>query len=193
MKISVEENAENWTTSSLLVGPPLEVFERLNRVLQWVALLVGWMSNFSSVSPHMHDGSHWLLISQRISYSIAVLVVPCVLVLRCAPSYLRVWCCSASGACSATRCKLLLTYSTRYHIVLYSCGPVHLEWPHMWATLFASGKVLQVTQVLLLVMAGPRALLRRFLKGRYISSNNKWMNEWTCWGMWILDWNCSCS
>src|SRR5688572_29429107 len=71
---------------SILVGLPLGVLGRLDRVLRSAARLIGRIPKFGSVSAYMRDVLHWLPVAQRISYRIAALVSR--FILGCAPSYL---------------------------------------------------------------------------------------------------------
>lgn len=71
---------------SILIGLPLGVLGRLDRVLRSAARLVGHIPKYASVSAYMRDVLHWLPVAQRISYRIASLVSRCLL--GCAPSYL---------------------------------------------------------------------------------------------------------
>ena len=75
---------------SILVGLPLGVLGRLDRVLRSAARLIGRIPKFGSVSAYMRDVLHWLPVAQRISYRIASLVSRSIL--GCAPSYLRNLC-----------------------------------------------------------------------------------------------------
>ena len=75
---------------SLLVGLPLGVLGRLDRVLRSAARLIGRIPKFAPVSAYMRDVLHWRPESQRISYRIAAMVSRCVL--GCAPYYLRDLC-----------------------------------------------------------------------------------------------------
>ena len=79
---------------SILMGLPLALTARLDRVLRSAARLIGRLPKRASVSAYMHDTLHWLPISQRINYRIAALVWRCLL--GCAPVYLRELCCPVS-------------------------------------------------------------------------------------------------
>src|SRR6218665_2923795 len=81
--------------SSILVGLPLAQTPRLDRVLRCAAHLIGRIPKYGSVSAYMRDTLHWLPISQRISYRIAVLVWQCFL--GSAPGYLCELCRPVSG------------------------------------------------------------------------------------------------
>ena len=72
--------------SSVLVGLPLGLIGRLDRVLRSAARLIGHLPKYAPVSAYMRDVLHWLPVSQRISYRVAALVRRCLL--GCAPSYL---------------------------------------------------------------------------------------------------------
>jgi len=65
--------------SSILVGLPLALTARLDRVLRCAAHLIVHILKYASVSTYMCDMLHWLPIAQRISYRIAVLVWWCLL------------------------------------------------------------------------------------------------------------------
>src|SRR6218665_378152 len=65
--------------SSILVGLPMALIARLDRVLHCAARLIGRILKYASVSAYMRDTLQWLPIAQRISYSIAVLVWRCLL------------------------------------------------------------------------------------------------------------------
>jgi len=80
---------------SILVGLPLVLTARLDRVLRSAARLIGRIPKCAPVSAFMRDTLHWLPISQRISYRIAALVWRCLL--GCAPAYLRELCCPVSA------------------------------------------------------------------------------------------------
>src|SRR6218665_1708353 len=54
--------------SSILVGLPLALTARLDRVLRCAARLIGRIPKYGSVSAYMRDTLHWLPIAQRISY-----------------------------------------------------------------------------------------------------------------------------
>ena len=71
---------------SLLVGLPLKVLGRLDRVLRSAARLIAHLPKFAPISAYMRDVLHWLPVAQRISYRVAALVSRCIL--GCAPSYL---------------------------------------------------------------------------------------------------------
>src|SRR6218665_3043944 len=75
---------------SVLVGLPLGLIGRLDRVLRYAARLIGHIPNYSSVSAYMHDVLRWLPVSQRILYRISALVWRSVT--GCAPSYLTDLC-----------------------------------------------------------------------------------------------------
>jgi hypothetical protein len=75
---------------SILVGLPLGVLGRLDRVMRSAARLIGRIPKFGSVSAYMRDVLHWLPVAQRIPYRIAALVSRCIV--GCAPSYLRDLC-----------------------------------------------------------------------------------------------------
>jgi len=60
--------------SSILVGLPLALNARLDRVLRCTARPIGCILQYASVSAYMHDMLHWLPIAQSISYRLAVLV-----------------------------------------------------------------------------------------------------------------------
>ena len=100
---------------SILVGLPLGVLGRLDRVLRSAARLIGRIPKFASVSAYMRDVLHWLPVAQRISYRIAALVSRCIL--GCAPSYLRDLCRPVSDVVarrslrSATRGELLVPWA----------------------------------------------------------------------------------
>ena len=81
--------------SSVLVGLPLGLIERLDRVLRSAARLIGHIPKYAPVSAYMRDVLHWLPASQRISYRIAALVWRCLL--GSAPSYLSDLCQPVSG------------------------------------------------------------------------------------------------
>src|SRR6218665_307509 len=71
---------------SVLVGLPLGLIGRLDRVLQSAARLTGHIPKYASVSAYMRDVLHWLPVSQRILYRISALVWRSVA--GCAPLYL---------------------------------------------------------------------------------------------------------
>ena len=79
---------------SILVGLPLALIARLDRVLRSAARLIGRIHKFASVSAYMHGTLHWLPVSQRVEYRIAALVWRCLL--GYAPTYLRELCCPVS-------------------------------------------------------------------------------------------------
>src|SRR6218665_2703161 len=54
--------------SSILVGLPLALTARLDRVLRCAAHLIVHILKYASVSTYMCDMLHWLPIAQRISY-----------------------------------------------------------------------------------------------------------------------------
>src|SRR6218665_3023162 len=60
--------------SSILVGLPLALTARLDRVLRCAARLIGCIPKYAFVSIYMRDTLHWLPVAQRISYGVAVLV-----------------------------------------------------------------------------------------------------------------------
>ena len=76
--------------SSVLVGLPLGLIGRLERVLRSAARLIGRIPKYAPVSAYMRDVLHWLPVSQRISYRVAALVWRCRL--SCAPMYLSSLC-----------------------------------------------------------------------------------------------------
>src|SRR6218665_1788828 len=59
---------------SFLVGLPLSLIGRLDRVLRSAARLIGHIPKYASVSAYMRDVLHWLPVSQRILYRILALV-----------------------------------------------------------------------------------------------------------------------
>src|SRR6218665_3682290 len=59
---------------SVLVGLPLGLVGRLDRVLRSAACLIGHIPKYASVSAYMRDVLHWLPVSQRILYRISALV-----------------------------------------------------------------------------------------------------------------------
>ena len=65
--------------SSILVGLPLALIARLDRVLRCAARLIGPLPMLRFQLITMRDKLHWLPIAQRISYRIAVLVWRCLL------------------------------------------------------------------------------------------------------------------
>ena len=60
--------------SSVLVGLPLGLIGRLDRVLRSAARLIDHLPKYASVSAYMRDVLHWFPVSQRISYRVAALV-----------------------------------------------------------------------------------------------------------------------
>lgn len=76
---------------SILVGLPLVLIARLDRVLRSAARLIGRISKYAPVSLCMRDTLHWLLILQRIRYRLTALVWKCLV--GSAPAYLRELCC----------------------------------------------------------------------------------------------------
>ena len=58
---------------SVLVGLPLTMTARLDRVLRSGARLIGGIPKYASISGYMRDTLHWLPIRQRIFYRVAVL------------------------------------------------------------------------------------------------------------------------
>lgn len=60
--------------SSVLVGLPLYLIARLDRVLRWAARLVERIPKYGSVTAYILDTLHWFSVAQRISYPVAVLV-----------------------------------------------------------------------------------------------------------------------
>src|SRR6218665_311835 len=83
---------------SVLVGLPLGLIGRLDRVLRSAAHLIGHIPKYASVSAYMRDVLHLLPVSQRISYRISALVWRSVT--GCAPSYLTDLCRSVSDLAS---------------------------------------------------------------------------------------------
>jgi len=81
--------------SSILVGLPLALTARLDRVLLCASRLIVRIPKYGYVSAYMRDTLHWLPIAQRISYRIAVLVRRCLL--GSAPGYLCKFCRPVSG------------------------------------------------------------------------------------------------
>jgi hypothetical protein len=71
---------------SVLVGLPGSLIARLDRVLRSAARLIGHIPRYSPVSTYMRDTLHWLPVSQRINFRIAVFVWRSLL--GCAPVYL---------------------------------------------------------------------------------------------------------
>src|SRR6218665_3220962 len=53
-------------THSVLVGLPLGLIGRLDRVLRSAARLIGHIPKYASVSAYMRDVLHWLPVSQGI-------------------------------------------------------------------------------------------------------------------------------
>ena len=79
----------------MLVGLPLALVARLDRVLRSAARLIGRIPKFAPVSAYIHDTLHWLPVSQRIQFRIAALVWRCLL--GTAPAYLCELCCPVSA------------------------------------------------------------------------------------------------
>jgi len=79
---------------SVLVGLPLTLTARLDRVLCSAACLIGVSLKYAPISGYMQDTLHWLPIWQRIFYKVAVLVWHCLLGI--APVYLQELCCPVS-------------------------------------------------------------------------------------------------
>src|SRR6218665_1432265 len=75
---------------SVLVGLPLTMTARLDRVLRSAAFLIGGVPKYASISGYMRDTLHWLPIRQRIFYRVAVLVWHCLI--GFAPDYLQELC-----------------------------------------------------------------------------------------------------
>src|SRR6218665_672587 len=75
---------------SVLVGLPLTMTARLDRVLRSAARLIGGVPEYASISGYMRDTLHWLPIRQRIFYRVAVLVWHCLI--GFAPVYLQELC-----------------------------------------------------------------------------------------------------
>ena len=75
---------------SVLVGLPLTMTARLDRVLRSAARLIGGVPKYASISGYMRDTLHWLPIRQRIFYRVAVLVWHCLI--GFAPVYLQELC-----------------------------------------------------------------------------------------------------
>src|SRR6218665_3007171 len=71
---------------SVLVGVPLGLIGRLDRVLRSAARVIAHILKYASVSAYMHDVLHRLPVSQRILCRISVLGWR--YVTGCAPSYL---------------------------------------------------------------------------------------------------------
>ena len=53
---------------SVLVGLPLGLIGRLDRILRSAARLVGRIPKYASVSAYMRDVLHWLSVSQHIFF-----------------------------------------------------------------------------------------------------------------------------
>src|SRR6218665_65741 len=59
---------------SVLVGLPLGLIGRLDRILRSAARLIGHIPKYACVSAYMRDVLHWLSVSQRILYRVSALV-----------------------------------------------------------------------------------------------------------------------
>src|SRR6218665_3193615 len=75
---------------SVLVGLPLGLIGRLDRVLLPADRLIFHIPKYASVSAYMRDILHWIPVPQRIVYMISALVWRSVT--GCAPSYLTDLC-----------------------------------------------------------------------------------------------------
>src|SRR6218665_2264704 len=64
----------NYSSSSLYIGLPATRLNCLDRVLRSAARLIGRVSKFDHISAYMRDVLHWLPLSQRIQFRVAVLV-----------------------------------------------------------------------------------------------------------------------
>ena len=64
---------------AILMGLPLGLIGRLDRVLRSAARLIGHIRKYSPVTAYMRDVLRWLPVSQRISYRVAALVWQCLL------------------------------------------------------------------------------------------------------------------
>src|SRR6218665_194862 len=97
---------------SVLVGLPLGLIGRLDRVLRSAAPLIGHILKYASVSVYMRDVLHWLPVSQSILYRISALVWRSVT--GCDPSYFTDLCrpvsdlASRRALCSSNRGELLV-------------------------------------------------------------------------------------
>ena len=131
---------------SILVGLPLGVLGRLDRVLRSAARLIGRIPKFSSVSTYMRDVLHWLPIAQRIHYRIAALVSRCIL--GCAPSYLRILCRPVSdiearrALRSAAKGQLLVP---RARLATRQCRAFSVVGPSIWNDLPPNLHLLHLT------------------------------------------------
>src|SRR6218665_755169 len=85
---------------SVLVGLPVGLVGRLDRVPRSAARLIGHIPKYASVSAYMYmrDVLHWLPVSQSILYRISALVWRSVT--GCAPSYLTDLCMPVSDLAS---------------------------------------------------------------------------------------------
>jgi len=91
----------------ILVGLPLRVLGRLDRVIRSAARHIGRIRKFGSVSAYMRDVLHWLPVAQRIPYWIAALVSCCIV--GCAPSYLRDLCSPVSDVVARRALRSAMT------------------------------------------------------------------------------------
>ena len=63
--------------NALLYGVTDGVLRRLHSVLQSAARLITGIRRFDHITPTLRDTLHWLLISQRITFKIALMVFDC--------------------------------------------------------------------------------------------------------------------
>src|SRR6218665_377993 len=159
----------------VLVGLPLGLIGRLDRVLRFAAHLIGHIPKYASIYDYMRDVLHWLPVPQRILYRISALVWRSVT--GCAPSYLTDPCrpvsdlASRRALCSSARGELLVP---RVRSALKQRRAFSVIGPLTWNELPLKLRLLPGTMCLLsasfvghfsLTVAGLRAPLNRFLEG----------------------------
>ena len=63
--------------NSLLYGATAHITRRLQVVMNAAALLICGLKRFDHITPAVRDELHWLPISQRVDYKVALLVYKC--------------------------------------------------------------------------------------------------------------------
>src|SRR6218665_3229586 len=160
---------------SVLVGLPLSLIGRLDRVLRSAARLIGHIPKYASVSAYTRDVLHWLPVSQRILYRISALVWRSVT--GCAPSYLTDLCRPVSDLASRRALRSSARVSSWFLGPALRLSSVELSLllapPLGMNSLLHSACYLTTTCLLSasflrhfsLTVAGLRAPLSRFLEG----------------------------
>ena len=123
-------------SNSLLYGATAQVTCRFQAVMNAAARLICGLKRFDHIMPAVRDELHWLPISQRVDYKVALLVYKCLLGIG--PAYLTDYCTALTVAdrhhqlSSVTKGDLILPRTRTKRIGLQS---FHSSSPALWKSL----------------------------------------------------------